>query len=103
MRNEFVSVFDDCNGSVIARVPYNEILAPFLGLTVIENDDGQKSYILIKEAEIEGGEDYGIIITPEIAFKLIMEHKPQVLTDIPELKRFEETLNEEAFTIKYKD
>ena len=96
MRNEIISVFDDCNGSIIARVPYNEILAPFLGLTVVDNDDGQKSYILIKGAEIEGMEDYGIIITPEIAFKLIMEHKPQVLNDFPELKRFEKTLNEEV-------
>ena len=96
MRNEVISVFDDCNGSVIARVPYNEILAPFLGLTVIKNDDGQKSYILIKGAEIEGKREYGIIITPEIAFKLIMKHKPEVLDDFPELKRFEESLKEEV-------
>ena len=96
MKNEVISVFDDCNGSVIARVPYNEILAPFLGLTVIESGDGQKSYILIKGAKIGGMEDYGIIITPEIAFKLIMEHKPQVLDDFPELKRFEKTLKEEV-------
>lgn len=100
-----VNVYDD-NQNVIARVEYNSNLDQWdgknwscgstgrhLGITKLKKSG---KYVLIHGTDWQGERDWAWIISPEEAYKKIVEsNNEELLEKYPDLKVYEEEIEEE--------